>query len=129
VLVEAGLNRRSMRLAAAEALAAAEGGPVTERALRDLRAAQGVQHRHIGSDVVGETVFLDTMYVGHLKGVGKVWQYTGVDGACSFGFARVHAGEHAARAGRSRMREEATPQRALKFVSARVRYADDQPRD
>jgi transposase InsO family protein len=93
VLKAAGLSRRSMRLAAAEALAAAEGGPVTERALRDLRAAQAVQHRHIGSEVVGEAVFLDTMYVGHLKGVGKVWQYTGVDGACSFGFARARAGE------------------------------------
>jgi hypothetical protein len=34
-----------MRLAAAEALAAAEGGPVTERALRDLRAARAVEHR------------------------------------------------------------------------------------
>lgn len=93
VLVDAGLNRRTMRLAAAEALAAAEGGPVTERALRDLRAAQAVEHRHLGSDTVGQTVFLDTMYVGNLKGVGKVWQYTGVDGACSFGFARVRAGK------------------------------------
>jgi transposase InsO family protein len=96
VLKAAGLNRRSMRLAAAEALAAAEGGPVTERALRDLRAAQAAQHRHIGSDVVGEQVFLDTMYVGNLKGVGRVWQYTAVDGACSFGFARVRAGRKAA---------------------------------
>jgi transposase InsO family protein len=98
VLKTAGLNRRSMRLAAAEALAAAEGGPVTERALRDLRAAQAVQHRHIGSDTVGEQVFLDTMYVGHLKGVGRVWQYTGVDGACSFGFARARAGKKSAQA-------------------------------
>jgi transposase InsO family protein len=96
VLKDAGLNRRSMRLAAAEALAASEGGPITERALRDLRATQAVQHRHIGSDVVGEQVFLDTMYVGHLKGVGKVWQYTGVDGACSFGFARTKAGKKSA---------------------------------
>lgn len=97
VLRAAGMNRRRMRLAAAEALAAAEGGPVTERALRDLRA-QAVQHRHIGSDVVGEAVFLDTMYVGNLKGVGKVWQYTGVDGAASFGFARVRAGKKSATA-------------------------------
>lgn len=98
VLRAAGMNRRRMRLAAAEALAASEGGPVTERALRDLRAAQAVQHRHIGSDVVGEAVFLDTMYVGNLKGVGKVWQYTGVDGACSFGFARAKAGRKSAAA-------------------------------
>ena len=98
VLVGAGLNRRSMRLAAAEALAASEGGPVTERALRDLRAAARVEHVHLGSEVVGEAVFLDTMYVGNLKGVGKVWQYTGVDGACSFGFARARAGKKSAAA-------------------------------
>jgi transposase InsO family protein len=97
VLHCAGLNRRSMRLAAAEALAAAEGGPVTERALRDLRASRR-EATHIGSDVVGEAVFLDTMYVGNLKGVGKVWQYTGVDGACSLGFARAKAGKKSAAA-------------------------------
>jgi transposase InsO family protein len=97
VLREAGLNRRSMRLAAAEAVAAAEGGPITERALRDLRAAAR-EPVHIGSDTVGEAVFLDTMYVGNLKGVGKVWQYTGVDGACSFGFARAQAGKKSATA-------------------------------
>ncbi|MFN8232603.1 MAG: hypothetical protein U0V56_03715 [Actinomycetota bacterium] len=38
----------------------------------------------------------DTMYVGNLKGVGKIWQYTAVDGACSFAFARVFAGEKSA---------------------------------
>jgi hypothetical protein len=36
-------------LAAAEALAAAEGGPVTERVLRDLGAIEA-QHRHICAD-------------------------------------------------------------------------------
>lgn len=40
VLVRARLNRTAMRLADAELLAATEGGPVTERALRDLRAVQ-----------------------------------------------------------------------------------------
>lgn len=97
VLRRAGLERRSARLAAAEALAAAEGGPITERALRDLRARE-VQHRHIGSDLCGEQVFLDTMFVGRLKGVGKIWQYSAVEGACSFGFAQVRRGEKSARA-------------------------------
>jgi len=83
VLREAALNRRSTHLAAAEALGASESGPVIERALRDLRAAQAVEHRHRGSDTVSEAVFLDTMYVGNLKGVGKSWQYTGVDGAAA----------------------------------------------
>ena len=49
VLRRTGLARRSARLAAAESLAASEGGPITERALRDLRARE-VIHRHIGSD-------------------------------------------------------------------------------
>src|SRR6266496_2574128 len=66
VLERAGLARRSARLAAAESLAASEGGPITERVLRDMRA-QEVTRRHIGSDTVGAQVFLDTMYVGRLK--------------------------------------------------------------
>ena len=79
VLSRAGLHRVPARLAAAEALSAAEGGPITERALRDRRA-QEVTHRHIGSDTPGEQVFVDTMFVGRLKDVGKIWQYSAVDG-------------------------------------------------
>jgi len=92
VLRRAGLSRRAARLAAAESLAAAEGGPLTERTLRQIRAIERARTTHIGSDVVGEQLFLDTMYVGNLKGVGKVWQYSAVDGACSFGFATVRGG-------------------------------------
>jgi len=55
VLGRAGLSRVSARLAAAEALSAAEGGPITERALRDLRA-QEVAHHHIGTDVPGNVL-------------------------------------------------------------------------
>jgi transposase InsO family protein len=108
VLARAGLHRRSARLAAAESLAASEGGPVTERVLRDLRA-QEVTRRHIGSEVVGEQVFLDTMFVGTLKGVGRIWQYSAVDGACSFGFARVRRGEKSARAAAAFLEHEVLP--------------------
>lgn len=94
-LLRARLNRTSMRLAAAELLAATEGGPLTERSLRDLRAVQR-QTVHQGSDVVGEAVFMDTMYIGNLKGVGKIWQYSAVDGACSFGFANARLGPKSA---------------------------------
>lgn len=95
VLRRTGLSRRQARLAAAESLAASEGGPITERVLRDLRSIERVS-THIGSDTPGEQVFFDTMYVGNLKGVGKIWQYSAVDGACSFAFARVFAGEKSA---------------------------------
>ena len=92
VLRRAGLGRRLARLAAAESLAASEGGPLTERILREVRAIERAKVVHIGSAVPGEELFLDTFYVGHLKGVGKVWQLSAVDGASSFGIARVVAG-------------------------------------
>ncbi len=97
VLRRTGLGRRLARLAAAEALSAAEGGPLTERTLREIRAIERPRVMHIGSATVGAELFADTMYVGKLKGVGTVWQYTMVDGACSFGFARVRAGRKSAK--------------------------------
>lgn len=51
---------------------------------------------HIGSDVPGQELFFDTFYVGHLKGVGKVWQLSAVDGASSFAIARVISGDKTA---------------------------------
>jgi transposase InsO family protein len=96
VLRRAGLSRRLARLAAAESLAASEGGPLTERTLRDVRAIERAKTFHIGSEVPGEELFFDTFYVGHLKGVGKVWQLSAVDGASSFGIARVIAGDKTA---------------------------------
>jgi len=97
-LRRAGLGRRLARLAAAESLAASEGGPLTERILREVRAIERAATRHIGSDVPGEELFFDTFYVGRLKGVGKVWQFSAVDGASSFGIARVLAGTKTAAA-------------------------------
>ncbi len=98
VLRRAGLGRRLARLAAAESLAASEGGPLTERILREVRAIERAATRHIGSDAPGEELFFDTFYFGRLKGVGKVWQFSAVDGASSFGIARVLAGAKTAAA-------------------------------
>ena len=109
VLRRAGLGRRLARLAAAEALSAAEGGPLTERTLREIRAIERPRVMHIGSAVVGAELFADTMYVGKLKGVGTVWQYTMVDGACSFGFARVRAGRKSAKSMARFLEEDVLP--------------------
>ncbi len=92
VLRRAGLERRLARPAAAESLAASEGGPLTERVLREVRAIERAVTVHIGSEVPGEELFFDTFYVGNVKGVGKVWQLSAVEGASSFGIARVIAG-------------------------------------
>jgi Integrase core domain len=126
VLARAGLARRSARLAAAESLAASEGGPITERALRELRARE-VIHRHIGSDVAGEQVFLDTMYVGRLKGVGKVWQYSAVDGACSFGFAKVRRGEKSAKCAAAFLEHHVLPSYAEAGITLKEVVVDGGP--
>lgn len=97
VLRRKGLGRRAARLAAAESLSAAEGGPITERALREIRARERATVMHLGSDVVGEELFADTMYIGKLKGVGTLWQYSFVDGACSMAFGGVRSGRKTAK--------------------------------
>ncbi len=126
VLARAGLSRRSARLAAAESLAASEGGPITERVLRDLRTIERATV-HIGSDTLGEQVFFDTMYVGNLKGVGKIWQYTAVDGACSFAFAKVLAGEKSAAAAAAFLQREVVPVYAEAGIALREVVVDGGP--
>ena len=126
VLSRAGLSRVPARLAAAEALSAAEGGPITERALRELRAVE-VAHRHIGSDTPGEQVFFDTMFVGRLKGVGKIWQYSAVDGVCSFGLAVVRRGEKSARAAAEFLERHVAPVYAEAGITLKEVVVDGGP--
>ena len=121
VLRRAGLGRRLARLAAAEALSAAEGSPLTERTLREIRAIERPTVMHIGSAVVGAELFADTMYVGKLKGVGTVWQYTMVDGACSFGFARAQGGRKSAKSMARFLEEDVLPiYREAKITLVRI---------
>jgi len=126
VLVRAGLSRRSARLAAAESLSATEGGPITERVLRDLRAIERATV-HIGSDTPGEQVFFDTMYIGNLKGVGKIWQYSAVDGSCSFAFARVLAGEKSAAKAAAFLEADVAPVYAEAGIALKEAVVDGGP--
>ncbi|MDR7415881.1 MAG: DDE-type integrase/transposase/recombinase [Armatimonadota bacterium] len=64
------------------------------------------QARHIAARRPGEVVCVDTFYIGKLKGVGKVWQYTACDAACSYAIAEVST-EFSARA-------------AARFLTSRV---------
>jgi len=84
-----GLQTRWERLAVLEAHSAQAAGLLTERTRRQLAAAQRRQAPHIEARQPGDLVCLDTFYVGKLKGVGKVWQYTACDAACSFAVAQV----------------------------------------
>jgi transposase InsO family protein len=86
ILRRHGLSRRDARLAAVEYQGAAVHGVLTERVRRRVV-------RHIQAKRPGDLLSIDTFYVGRLKGVGKVWQITACDAACSYGWARVMAGE------------------------------------
>jgi transposase InsO family protein len=83
------LGTRRARLAVLEQFSAGTHGILTERtAYRDRRRT-----RHVAAAAPGDVLSLDTFYVGKLKGVGKVWQITGCDAACSYAWARLVVGE------------------------------------
>jgi transposase InsO family protein len=95
-----GLRTRWERLAVLEVHSAQAAGLLTERTRRQVAAAQRRQAPHVQATTPGELVCLDTFYIGKLKGVGKVWQYTACDAACSFAVAQVSlelSGQAAAR--------------------------------
>lgn len=87
ILKRHGLSSRWERLARTEIHAAATTGLLTERTRSALQLARGEAGRHVAANRPGELVCLDTFYIGHLKGVGQVWQYTACDAACSFAVA------------------------------------------
>lgn len=78
------LHQRPARLRRFELLQARATGILTEYT-RDLVLARPnlVQ---VSADRPGELVGVDTFYVGNLKGVGKIWQYTATDVASSYTF-------------------------------------------
>jgi len=81
ILRRRGLRTRWERLCRLEDGAAAQIGLLTERTRRRLPV------HHVEAHRPGDLVCLDAFYLGKLKGVGKVWQLTACDAACSFGIA------------------------------------------
>lgn len=84
-----GLGTRRQRLGILELHSAERAGLLTERTrkLREVRRKK----RHVEARLPGDLVCIDCFYIGKLKGVGRVWQLTACDAACSFGVARVVA--------------------------------------
>jgi len=89
ILRRAGLPTRRERLTVLEAHSAQTVGLLTERTRRQLGRARQGPPRHVEAQAPGELVCLDTFYLGKLKGVGKVWQLTACDAACSYGVAQL----------------------------------------
>lgn len=92
VLRRHGLQTRWERLAAVEREGLL-GGLVTERTRKQLQVARGLELQHIAATRPGELVQIDAFYVGKLKGVGKIWQFTACDAYGSFALADLAAGE------------------------------------
>lgn len=87
LLVEAGLGRRSQRVARAAAITAATTGLVTDAARDD--GPFGFCH---WAGAPGDLVALDSFYIGHLKGVGKVHQLTAIDTATRWAIVSIVLG-------------------------------------
>lgn len=86
ILNRHGLGRRRQRVAALAQLTAATSGLVTNDA-KD--GPFGFCHFAARP---GDLVALDSFYIGHLKGVGKVWQLTAVDTATRWAICHVFLG-------------------------------------
>ncbi len=89
LLRRAGLGTRLERLAVLEHHSARAAGLLTERTRRRLWHAQYGRSQHVHATTPGELVCFDTFYIGKLKGIGKIWQYTACDAACSYAVARL----------------------------------------
>jgi transposase InsO family protein len=81
------LATRARRVAALATITAAETGQVTDAARR------GPFGFCLYASTPGQLVALDTFYVGRLKGVGAIWQFTAVDTATRWAVARLICGE------------------------------------
>jgi transposase InsO family protein len=53
------------------------------------------RERHVESNAPGELLCQDTFFVGHLKGVGKVYLHSVVDAYCSYAFGFLHTSKQA----------------------------------
>lgn len=121
ILKRYGLQTRFERLVVLERHSAETAGLLTERTRRALLKASGQKPRHVEASAPGELVCIDTFYIGKLKGVGKVWQYTACDAATSFGIARLITGNWTAKKSAAFLNEVVVPTFKKKgFVVQRV---------
>jgi transposase InsO family protein len=85
VLKRRSLNHRLDRLFYAQEQS--DNPVVTERYLREIKKRQKM---HINAHYPGYLFCQDTFYVGTIKGLGRIYQQTGIDAYSHFGFAKVY---------------------------------------
>ena len=100
ILIKHGMGSRYQRLLKLEEKALDQKIELTPEQVKAIEKANPCfKERHVESSRPGELLCQDTFYVGHLKGVGKVYLQAVVDTYCSYGFGYLHTGklpEHAA---------------------------------
>lgn len=100
ILEKHNLGSKYERLLALEAKHLDEGLELTAEQISAIEKANPVfRERHVESSRPGELLCQDTLFVGNLKGVGKVYLQAVVDAYGSYAFGYLHTGkipEHAA---------------------------------
>ncbi len=92
-----GLEKKALRLKRLEQWAAETQGILTEAQVRALESSREEREAH-GEIETHHPAFLlgqDTYYVGYIKGVGKIYQQTGIDTYSNIGFAKVYGEKNA----------------------------------
>lgn len=87
-----GLEIRKLRLKRLEKWSAEQGNVLTENQLQALEQAKEEKEAHgeIESFHPGFLLGQDNFYVGWIKGIGKIYQQTGIDTYSNVGFAKLY---------------------------------------
>lgn len=86
------LEKKGLRLKRLEKWAAANTNVLTEAQVQALEVAKEEKEAHgeIETHHPGFLLGQDTYYVGYIKGVGKIYQQTGIDTFSNVGFAKLY---------------------------------------
>jgi transposase InsO family protein len=86
------LEKKGLRLKRLEKWAAENTNILTEAQVQALEAAKEEKEAHgeIETHHPGFLLGQDTYYVGYIKGVGKIYQQTGIDTYSNVGFAKLY---------------------------------------